>query len=139
MCTTRCHDTCNVAAVYTQYVRWQAKRSYCNVWGTKGSGSWLSPYCNTRRESRNEGYRSTYSPVCIRMCMYVCVCMYRYVYLCVPTLICRLTHWNHKKEIRTNEFVVYNTGITLLHFCSVVYMLLRFRDSDLVPISVSFR
>ena len=70
--------------------------------------------------------------VCV--CMYVCVCVCIGVYVCVPTLICRLTHWNHKKEIRTNEFVVYNTGITLLHFCSVVYMLLRFRDSDLVPI-----
>ena len=40
---------------------------------------------------RSEGYRSC--PVC----MYVCV------YVCVSTHTCRLTHWNHKREIPTDS------------------------------------
>ena len=40
---------------------------------------------------RSEGYCSC--PVC----MYVCV------YLCVSTHTCRLTHWNHKREIPTDS------------------------------------
>ena len=39
---------------------------------------------------RSEGYCSC--PVC----MYVCV------YVCVSTHTCRLTHWNHKREIPTD-------------------------------------
>ena len=31
----------------------------------------------------------------------VCVCMY--VYMCVSALICRHTHWNHKRKIPTDS------------------------------------
>ena len=42
--------------------------------------------------AHSDGYCSC--PVCV--CVYVC--------MCVSTHICRLTHWNHKREIRTNGF-----------------------------------
>ena len=35
--------------------------------------------------------------VCIYVCMYVCM------YVCVSTHTCRLTHWNHKREIPTDS------------------------------------
>ena len=41
--------------------------------------------------ARSNGYCSC--PVCV----YVCVCV------CVSTLICRLTHWNHKRDIPTDS------------------------------------
>ena len=46
--------------------------------------------------ARSEGYCSC--PVC------VCVC----VCVCVSTVICRLTHWNHKREIPTESLQYRN-------------------------------
>ena len=33
----------------------------------------------------------------------LCVCMYVCMYVCVSTPTCRLTHWNHKREIPTDS------------------------------------
>ena len=41
---------------------------------------------------RSEGYL-----LCMYVCMYVCMCV------CVSTYTCRLTHWNHKREIPTDS------------------------------------
>ena len=35
--------------------------------------------------------------VCVYVCMYVCMCV------CVSTHTCRITHWNHKREIPTDS------------------------------------
>ena len=43
---------------------------------------------------RSEGYCS---------CPVLCVCMYVCMYVCVSTHTCRLTHWNHKREIPTDS------------------------------------
>ena len=42
----------------------------------------------------SKGYCSC--PVCMYVCMYVCMCV-------VSTHTCRLTHWNHKREIPTDS------------------------------------
>ena len=39
--------------------------------------------------------------VVLCVCMYVCMCVCMCV--CVSTHICRLTHWNHKREISTDS------------------------------------
>ena len=41
--------------------------------------------------------RVTVVVLCVCMCMYVCM------YVCVSTHTCRLTHWNHKREIPTDS------------------------------------
>ena len=33
----------------------------------------------------------------------LCVCMYVCMYVCVSTHTCRLTHWNHKREMPTDS------------------------------------
>ena len=50
--------------------------------------------------ARSEGYCSCH----------VCVCM------CVSALICRLTHWNHKREIPTDSSQYRNHFIFFANF-----------------------
>ena len=47
--------------------------------------------------------RVTVVVLCVCMCVCVYVCMYICVYVCVSTHTCRLTHWNHKREIPTDS------------------------------------
>ena len=39
------------------------------------------------------------------MCMYICVCV------CVSTLICYITHWNHKRD--TNNFIAIQESFSI--------------------------
>ena len=58
-------------------------------------------------------YVYTIMYVCVRMCMSILLTIGAHVqrvlqylvcmYVCVFALICRLTHWNHKREIPTDS------------------------------------
>ena len=60
-------------------------------------------------------YVYVYTIMYVRMCTYVYVHIINYrcacaasvtvlgLYVCVSALICRLTHWNHKREIPTDS------------------------------------